>query len=94
MNRWTKTEKVHSYDKERRSCPPKRETENEYEIKQKEKDPYCPILVNDNEPIALDRNSWGIDQTSNNWITILQQMPQIMGENAVCHWLEKAKRLD
>ena len=23
----------------------------------KEKNPYCPIMVNDNEPIALDRNS-------------------------------------
>ena len=43
--------------KKRRSCPPKRETENEYEIKQKEKDPYCPIMVIDNKPIALDRNS-------------------------------------
>ena len=43
--------------KERRSCPPKRETENQYEINRNEKDPYCPRMVNDNEPIALDRNS-------------------------------------
>jgi len=45
-------------------------------------------MVNDNEPIALDRNSWGTDQTSNNWFTLLQQMPHIMGENAVCHYIE------
>jgi hypothetical protein len=59
LNKGTKKRKVHSYDKERRSCPPKRETENQYEINKKknDKDPYCPIMVNDNEPIALDRNS-------------------------------------
>ena len=34
-----------------------RGTENQYDINKNEKDPYCPLIVNDNEPIALDRNS-------------------------------------